>query len=601
MPESALGLALGHVGRGRRAGDGHRYEVVGHRVLLVVAERLGAVVAGGQPVRTDRQQPGHGEECQEREQHRGPGGPLGRPAPEHPDPKNGGEQDGKLPGDLELLEDVLVLQGNEHAADDDQHAEDPAQQDGNPLAGLGVDVGDVEVAHDQGGDDQHVAACRAHQRGHQAGEHQPDQAGVEAQVLRREDFSGGHAPGAAGVLGDFDVVGHQGQHDQDRDAPADRAEPLEEVAGHQAHARGVLRLGRSASGGRHVRVDHDGHQVQQRDGEDVVEWELAAAGRLDDLEVLLGHLLVHDPEPVHHRQVVGIAELLVQRRLRPGPLRVGQILLLEGLLGSRLVVARLVDQGLQAGRDQQHRQQDNEDALDQVGPIGRPQPAQHAVDQHHRRAHVDQDLFGRHREVDPSHADPDDVDADQRGTDLADGVEAQPEVDRVEGDRKQHECEPQALALVAFGEPIAKRDVAHAAIPDGGDPIEGCDEQPQQHAPDPAQPAGIGRPTHGHGVLRARARSEGRERLEQSPERPAPEEEVFLLLDRQHREDADKRHQDEVAHQDDIVQRGHCRTPHTRGLAGQRPGRVVCGFASGRTRRAALRRTDWQSVPDSPA
>jgi hypothetical protein len=138
------------------------------------------------------------------------------------------------------------------------------------------------------------------------------------------------------------------------------------------------------------------------------------------------------------------------------------------------------------------------------------------------------------------------VDAHQRGADLADRREPQCQVDHVERNAKEHEGEAEQFALIAFDEPVGQREVTHPPVPDRDEPVERRAEQPQQHAPDTAQTAGERRPPDRHRVVRARPRAKGGEDLEYLAKGPAAQKEVFLLLDRQHRQQSDNGHHHEI-------------------------------------------------------
>ncbi len=96
-----------------------------------------------------------------------------------------------------------------------------------------------------------------------------------------------------------ELSGKQCQCDQGGQRPPNCTQPLQKVANNQTNSCFVLGLGRTATGGDKVRLDHDPHHPQQRQRNDVLDRKLAAARSRKQAEIVRRNTLVHDAKTVH--------------------------------------------------------------------------------------------------------------------------------------------------------------------------------------------------------------------------------------------------------------------------------------------------------------
>ena len=293
-----------------------------------------------------------------------------------------------------------------------------------------------------------------------------------------------------------------------------------------------------------MRLDDDTDQVGQHDRDHVVQRELGGA-RPDDLEERVGQLVVHHLESA-----------LVSTGIQ------------IGTLGERT----------QPDRDQHHRESDDAQALDQVGEVGRGQPAGDAVDHHHHGDQRDQHELqfqllakdghflsvldghlgllgrgllvcdrrrGRRRQ-------------DHRLGRLGDGREEHRAVDHEEEDAEDAVGRPQPSRFVSLDIPVPQGQVPHPPVPDPGDPVKRRHEQPEHDAPHAAHSAGERRAAGVDRIAGTGAGTKCGKRLQQLPERPPAQEVVLLLVDPRRAVRADADHHHEVAAQNEVVGECHC-------------------------------------------
>ena len=109
--------------------------------------------------------------------------------------------------------------------------------------------------------------------------------------------------------------------------------------------------------------------------------------------------------------------------------------------------------------------------------------------------------------------------------------------------------------------------MSHAAIPDSGNPVERCDEQPRHDAPHAAHATGEGGAPDIDWVARSRACSKGGERLQQLAKRATAHEEIFLPLRPLGTPDANHDDDGKVHEQNQVVGNVHIRRFHCAGAA----------------------------------
>ena len=138
---------------------------------------------------------------------------------------------------------------------------------------------------------------------------------------------------------------------------------------------------------------------------------------------------------------------------------------------------------IQAKRDEQNRKQNDTDALNEIGPVGRRDAPEQTVksdnDRHQRHQHI----FGFHPEQFLAH---------ERHGHLADGGKQHRTVHHVIETAEDCVRHADGLGFIAFHKPIAQREAAHAAISHSADPVDRRDKEPVHHTPHAAHAVGEG-------------------------------------------------------------------------------------------------------------
>ncbi len=170
----------------------------GRDANLVIGDRIGGI---GPHLGPDhRCCNGNDEENADAKQDSDPGGDRRASAPQHADPKRGGENDCQHPSQLKLLEDVHHHQRDDDRSGHDHGAGPTTHSQARFFVSRGVDIGNVDISHDQCRTDDHVGIHRTHQRRQQAGEHQPGESWSE-------QFTGSHAPRLVWIRDQAWVIG----------------------------------------------------------------------------------------------------------------------------------------------------------------------------------------------------------------------------------------------------------------------------------------------------------------------------------------------------------------------------------------------------------
>jgi len=213
------------------------------------------------------------------------------------------------------------------------------------------------------------------------------------------------------------------------------------------------------------------------------------------------------------------------------------------------VVAVFFDELRQAGRDEQYREQDDENALHEVGPVGSRQTAEHPIENddngNQRNEHIAQGQAVNSLDTNEWHRK------------FRDRGEHRREVEHIEHESEHCVGRSQRFRLVAFDEPVPQREVSHTAIPDRGEPVNRRDEEPHQGRPDAAQSTRPACSTDRDRFVSPGPGTEGGKGLQNLPKPASAHEVVFLAFDAFHRPQAHADHAEEIDSQDEIVEYIH--------------------------------------------
>ena len=186
--------------------------------------------------------------------------------------------------------------------------------------------------------------------------------------------------------------------------------------------------------------------------------------------------------------------------------------------------------------------------MDEVGPVGGGEPAEHAVQSDNDGDQGHKHVFGLHPKQFRSH---------QRHGDFSDGGEEHRAIYHIIKAAEDCVGDAHGFGFVALGEPVAKGEAAHAAVPHGADPVDGRDEEPIHHAPHSAHPIGEGAAGGVNRVGGTGARAKGGKGLHQLAEFAAAHKIILLPFDLPHGPKADTSHSGEIKKENEIIREIH--------------------------------------------
>ena len=187
-------------------------------------------------------------------------------------------------------------------------------------------------------------------------------------------------------------------------------------------------------------LHNNSYQNQKRERDNVLRRKFPCARSRKQTEEVFGNTLVHNPKSIHDTHRGGIAKFFYQ--------------------------------GPKPKWNEQHGEENNENSLNQIGPVGGRESAKNPVHNNNGGDHGNDDIFQFHAS--------DLFDTHEGGGERSYRRQHGREVVHVENHSKNRVSRAESPGLVAFHEPIPEGKVTHSSIPNGGDPVDWRDEKPHE-------------------------------------------------------------------------------------------------------------------------